>query len=171
MSVENNLGTILDSYKERIEELEARLDEMDEMPVLGYQKLVPEAKLFKKHENDSCWDVFATSVQQEHGYIQYGTGLKFEIPEGYELKVYPRSSVSVTPLMLANSVGVVDEGYKGELFLRFKVIPGINTRRYDRGDRVGQIQLVKKTKCVAEELESVSSSERGSGGFGSTGKK
>ena len=128
-------------------------------------------ELYKKHEEDSCWDVFATSVRQEEAYIEIGTGLAFDIPKGYEIKAYARSGVSVTPLILANGIGVIDEPYKGELLLRFKVIPYIKTRRYDVGDRVAQIQLQKKVKTRLVETDDIGSSTRGSGGFGSTGKK
>lgn len=159
--------------EERLDKLENRIADLEsgDVVALRYKKLVPEARLYRKHDEDSCWDVFATSVQHEEGYIEVGTGLAFDIPKGYEIKAYARSSISVTPLMLANGVGVVDEGYKGELLLRFKVFPHVRTRRYDVGDRVAQIQLVKKTKAVAIEVDDVNFSSRGSGGFGSTGKK
>lgn len=159
--------------KAEIDEIKKRLEKLEELlkpSILDYKKLVPKARLEKAHDNDSCADVFATSVNHEEAYIEYGTGLSFNIPKGHEIKAYARSSVSVTPLFLANGVGVVDEGYKGELILRFKVAHGYKTRRYDVGDKIGQIQLVRKTPFVLNEVNDVGTSSRGSGGFGSSGK-
>lgn len=122
----------------------------------------------KKNNSDSCFDVFASSVQSEANYIEYGTGLALEIPPGYEVKVYARSSVSNTGLILANSVGVIDESYRQELMVRFKAVAPYPGARYMVGDRIAQIQLVKRVETELVEVETIGATDRG--GFGSTGK-
>lgn len=107
-----------------------------------------------------------TSLGTGHGYIEYSTGLSVEIPEGYVGLIFPRSSISNTGLILANSVGVVDSGYRGEIKCRFKYIAGTN--KYNVGDRVAQLVILPYPKIELTEVEQLSSTERGEGGFGST---
>jgi dUTP pyrophosphatase len=61
-------------------------------------------------EGDACFDLTATSINLMDKYIEYGTGLAMEIPEGYVGLIFPRSSVTNKDLILKNSVGVVDSG-------------------------------------------------------------
>lgn len=102
-----------------------------------------------------------------YGYIEYGTGLAFEIPETHVMLIYPRSSISNKGLILSNSVGVVDSDYRGEVKFRFKWIKGSN--KYNVGDRVGQFMIIPRPIIDLEEVEELSTTERGDGGFGSTG--
>ncbi len=69
---------------------------------------------------DAGMDIYATSMKFTEDYIEYGTGLSFEVPEGYVMLIFPRSSISNKDLVLSNSVGVLDSGYRGELRFRFK---------------------------------------------------
>src|SRR5690606_10497369 len=70
---------------------------------------------------DAGMDLTATSKSyDENGNVVYGTGLAFEIPEGYVGLLFPRSSNSKTDLILSNSVGVLDSGYRGEVMFKFK---------------------------------------------------
>ena len=69
---------------------------------------------------DAGMDLTATSVEIKRNYIQFGTGLAFEIPEGYVGLLFPRSSLTKKSLILGNHVGVVDSGYRGEVSFRFK---------------------------------------------------
>lgn len=119
---------------------------------------------------DACMDLTAISevIVEEggYGYVEYGTGLSFEVPENYVMLIYPRSSVSNQGLLLSNSVGVVDSGYRGEVKFRFKWIKGTN--KYNVGDRVGQFMIIPRPIMDLEEVEELSETERGSGGFGST---
>lgn len=122
---------------------------------------------------DAGMDVVATSKTEAGDYIEYGTGLSFEVPEGYVLLIFPRSSVSKKDLILANCVGVLDSGYRGELKFRFKRLYGpfgYTHCEYHVGDKIGQIMIVPYPKIDFEEVESLSETERGEGGFGSTGK-
>ena len=66
-------------------------------------------------------DLVAVSKSYDENLnVCYGTGLAFEIPEGYMGLVFPRSSISKKDLTLSNSVGVIDSGYRGEVFLKFR---------------------------------------------------
>lgn len=148
---------------------------------------------------DAGMDVTATSINVTDKYIEYGTGLAFEVPEGYVMLIFPRSSVSKYDLSLANAVGVLDSSYRGELKLRFKrnyrvenkpseatnnefttssILWGENVEDYrinacdwyDVGDKVGQIMIIPYPQIEFSEVEELSETQRGSGGFGSTGK-
>lgn len=136
------------------------------------KKLLPESVIPKYAKaGDAGLDLTATSVniveEVGYGYIEYGTGLAVEIPEGYVGLVFPRSSVSGTGLLLANAVGVIDSGYRGELKCRFKWIK--NTFKYAVGDRVAQMIIIPYPQIEFEEVAELGTTERSEGGFGSTG--
>lgn len=121
-------------------------------------------------EGDAGMDLTSVSVEHTEDYISYKTGLSFEIPSGYVGLIFPRSSNSKKDLLLTNSVGVIDSGYRGEVELRFKpVLNGTRLLIYDVGDRVGQIMIIPYPTIEFVETENLSNSERGDGGFGSTG--
>ena len=70
---------------------------------------------------DAGMDLVATSrIFDKYGNVEYGTGLAMEIPEGYVGFIFPRSSISKQDLSLANAVGVIDSGYRGEIKFKFK---------------------------------------------------
>lgn len=121
---------------------------------------------------DAGMDLTAVSKdivdRKDHGYTSYGTGLAFQIPEGFVGLIFPRSSISNTGLLLSNSVGVVDSGYRGEVSARFKHIPG--TKDYEVGDRVAQMLILPYPQVQFEEVKELETSERSSSGYGSTGK-
>lgn len=132
------------------------------------KKLVSEAITPKYAKpGDAGMDVYAVSKNETDKYIEYGTGLAFEILEGYVMLIFPRSSVSNTDLVMANSVGVLDSGYRGELKLRFRKN---GSDDYQVGDRVGQIIVLPYPAVNFEEVEDLSEFIRGEGGFGSSGK-
>jgi dUTP pyrophosphatase len=119
---------------------------------------------------DAGLDLVATSKVVTNTYIEYGTSLAFQIPQGFVGLLYPRSSISNYDLVLANSVGVVDSGYRGEVRLRFKKTDDtIFCRTYDIGDKVAQLIIVPYPEITLQEVEELSGTERGTGGFGSTG--
>ena len=134
---------------------------------------------------DAGMDLVAVSrYLDEFGNIVYGTGLAFEIPEGYVGLVFPRSSVSKKDLLLTNSVGVIDSGYRGEVTAKFKpsnvrfkvedknvstFVPD-NGSMYGEGDRVAQMIILPYPQIEFEEVEELSETERGNGGYGSTGR-
>jgi dUTP pyrophosphatase len=117
-------------------------------------------------EGDAGMDVYAISKEENDKFVQYGTGLAFELPPGHVMLIFSRSNVTKKDLMLKNSVGVLDSGYRGELVLRFNKF---GSDHYEIGERVGQIMILPHPKIEFKEHEELGESERGTGGFGSTG--
>lgn len=135
------------------------------------KKLHPDAVIpTYAREGDAGMDLTATSVWlDKDGNICYGTGLAFEIPQGYVGLLFPRSSNSRTNLVLSNSVGVLDSGYRGEVTFKFKQVPR-HGDAYIRGERIGQIIILPYPKIYFVVSDELSETERGAGGYGSTGK-
>jgi dUTP pyrophosphatase len=136
----------------------------------------------------------------EYGNVVYGFGLAFEIPEGYAGFIFPRSSNHKSGLLLTNSVGVIDSSYRGEVTAKFATrsviamprrlwhrlkfiftceLRGYNTctwhnfnedANYNIGDRVAQMVILPYPKVEFVEVDELSDTERGTGGYGSTGK-
>lgn len=98
----------------------------------------------------------------------YGTGLAFEIPQGHVGLIFPRSSIHKYDMTLSNCVGVIDSDYRGEVKAVFR--HGRHGEVYQPGDRVAQMVIVKLPAVEIEEVERLSSTDRGEGGFGSTGR-
>jgi len=124
-------------------------------------------------DGDAGMDLIATSVISETDtQITYGLGVALEIPKGFVGLVFPRSSIRKTRLQLSNSVGVIDSGYRGELQATFNKINNnsVSENDYKVGDRVAQIMIIPHPPIEFEEADELSDTERGEGGFGSTGK-
>lgn len=117
-------------------------------------------------KGDAGMDVVAVTKNETEKGVEYGTGLAFEIPEGYVCLIFPRSSVCNKDLILANCVGVLDSGYRGELRLKFKKV---GKETYNIGDKIAQLIILPYPKIVFEEVKELSSSARGDKGFGSSG--
>lgn len=97
------------------------------------------------------------------------TGLSFEIPEGYELQIRPRSGLSLkTPLRIANSPGTVDSDYRGEVCIIVENTAQAGLLEFKKGDRIAQGVLVPIIQAVFNEGE-IDQTLRGSGGFGHSG--
>lgn len=123
----------------------------------------------KAHATDAGYDLYAASKKYDDvGNVVYGTGVAVEIPRGYVGLVFPRSSIASTCLALSNSVGVIDSGYRGEIMAKFR-ISKIGTE-YQRGERVAQLIIIPYPEIEFEEVEELSDSDRGTGGYGSSGK-
>lgn len=122
-------------------------------------------------EHSAGMDLTAVSKEVvdngKHGYVNYGTGLAFAIPEGHVGLLFPRSSISKTGLILSNSAGVIDSDYRGEVTMRFKHIK--DTDDYNIGDRIGQLIIVPYPQVTFEEVSDLDETVRGTGGYGSTG--
>ncbi len=122
-------------------------------------------------ESDAGLDLVATSIISNTTFqITYGLGIALEIPEGFVGLVFPRSSIRNTELTLSNSVGVIDSGYRGELQATFNKSNGLDSISYKVGDRVCQIMIIPHPIIELFEVDELSESTRGAGGFGSTGK-
>lgn len=145
------------------------------------KKLHPDAVIPKYAKTgDAGMDLTAvTKSYDRDGNVVYGTGLAFEIPEGYVGLVFPRSSLSRLDIALSNCVGVIDSGYRGEVTVKFKpamlfnreqrpII--LNNRIYEVGERVAQIIIIPYPQITFIEADELSETERGTGGYGSSGK-
>lgn len=171
---------------------------------VGVKKLRKDAVIPSyAHETDCGMDLTAVSKTfDEYGNVVYGFGLAFEIPEGYAGFIFPRSSNHKSGLLLTNSVGVIDAGFRGEVTAKFasrtklsrpanfweklKLLFGSNPEgrnmavttnevwnkdiNYNIGDRVAQIVILPYPKVEFVEVDELSATERGTGGYGSTGK-
>lgn len=148
----------------------------------------------KAHPTDAGFDLVATSYEFDRirGNYVYGTGLAFEIPEGYVGLLFPRSSISKGDLMLTNSVGVIDSHYRGEVTFKFKstirgyslwslikkifkenpnaVVYNCDDGAYNIGDRIGQLIIMPYPNVEFEVADELSATDRGEGGYGSTGR-
>ena len=129
---------------------------------------------YAKH-GDAGMDLTATSKSyDEHGNVCYGTSLAFEIPAGYVGLLFPRSSNTKKDLILGNSVGVIDSGYRGEVVFKFRaLLPSerdieFGAREYEIGDRIGQIIIMPYPQIEFNLVDELSTTDRGIGGFGST---
>ncbi len=139
---------------------------------LKFKKLREDAVVPKKETADAAgFDLVAVSKSFDtpSNCTIYGTGLAFEIPKGYVGLLFPRSSVYKTSHALANSVGVIDADYRGEVKAVFR--SGKIGSSYKEGDRVCQLVLVPVPTFDLEEAQELSETARGAGGFGSTDKK
>lgn len=144
------------------------------------KKLVENAVIPKyAHPTDAGLDLTAVSKECKNGVYVYGTGLAIEIPEGYVGLIFPRSSNYKQNLWLTNCVGVIDSGYRGEIKFMFKdvltkrtLFPGEydEHKTWEIGDRIGQLIIVPYPSINLVEVDELSDSDRGEGGFGSSGK-
>ena len=111
------------------------------------------------HEGDACVDLkcMAIDTDMHENIIILHTGVHVELPEGYVMLIIPRSSNCKTPLYMPNSIGVIDSGYRGEILVKYRST-----------DRIMFVLPYPKIKFT--EVEQLSESNRGNGGFGSTGR-
>ncbi len=97
------------------------------------------------------------------------TGIAVELPPGYEMRIQPRSGLSLLhPNYISNSPGCIDADYRGEVCI-LVVNKGWDLWRIKAGDKIAQGIVSKVKRCVIREVEELSMTERGDGGMGSTG--
>ena len=144
--------------------------------IIHFKKLHPDAVLPSyAHQGDAAMDLTTINdgetiaVHGAYEFIEYRFGFAVEIPDGHVGLVFPRSSQSLTGLVLANCVGVIDSGYRGEVKARFKVEPG-QRDVYSKGDRIAQLIIMPYPKAEPLWVEKLSDTSRGTGAFGSTNK-
>ena len=147
--------------------------------VVKVKKLNDAAMLPSKgSDKAAAYDVYACIVNENnevtiepHTTVKIGTGLSMTPPEGFFVGVYARRGLSskegVRP---ANCVGVCDEDYTGEYIVALHNDSEV-TRIVKHGDRIAQLILQKRYDIDFVEVEELEATERGAGGFGSTGKK
>lgn len=145
---------------------------------IGFKRVHPDAKLPSyAHEGDAGMDVYAVEdVRLQEGKPTIvPTGLIAEIPTGYEIQVRPRSGLATKGVTVWNGPGTVDSGYRGPIGVILCYITPFNDetkiRYFDikKGDRIAQLVVAPVTKCEPVEIAEVTDTERGAGGFGSTG--
>ena len=137
------------------------------------KKLVDHAEIPEyMRDGDAGLDLTATDryENRDFDYIEYGTGISVQIPVGYVGLIFPRSSISKTPHSLANSVGVIDSNYTGEIKFRFRTTENREDLEYGVGDRIGQLIIIPYPKIILEEVDTLDNTNRGSDGFGSSGR-
>ena len=132
-------------------------------------------KIKKLHENavipsyakpgDAGMDLTATEAFETSDHVTYRTGLSIEIPDGYVGLLFPRSSIYKKGQSLTNCVGVIDSGYRGEIMLKFTR----SNNQYAVGDRIGQMIIMPYPRIQFEVVNKLSTTDRSSNGFGSTG--
>lgn len=125
------------------------------------------------HNGDACFDIYSDGILDIGTSWQvHATGLKFDIPNGYAMMIYSRSGMGFKDnTRLANCVGVVDSGYVGEVMVKLTRDDGCTQApEYKQGDRIAQAMLIPVPVVEFEEVDDVEDTERGDGGFGSSGK-
>ena len=133
------------------------------------KKLHPDAVIPQYAKpGDAGLDLTAVDVIADGNTLTYRTGLAIELPPWHVALLFPRSSVYKTGQTLTNCVGVVDSGYRGEIMLKYTLSP--YAKEYEIGDRVGQLIIVPYPKIEFDEVSELTPTERGEGGYGSTGK-
>ena len=129
----------------------------------------------KSHTSDAGFDLTALDSgtwDETYTYLEYRTGIAVEIPAGHVGLIFMRSSISKVNQILSNAVGVIDSGYRGGIKFRFSDTEGWGNQlnRYEKGDRIGQLIILPIPHIEMVESDNLSESDRGNGGFGSTGK-
>ena len=132
---------------------------------------------YKKHETDAGYDLTCVAITKTRFYDIYHTGLKILIPKGYFGLLPQRSSISSKNQILSNCIGIDDSGYTGEITFRFRRFPISWIDRifrrasyYQVGDRIGQLVVLKLPYTRLIEVNKMPETDRGEGGYGSTGK-
>lgn len=138
-------------------------------PTLKVKRLHPEAKLpVYATEGASCFDLSTLRGGHVDNAMTFPTGLAFEVPTGHVMLVFSRSGQGFNhDVRLANCVGVIDSDYRGEV--KVKLTADRGAFNVMQGDRIAQAMVLPIQQFAFEEVDELSSSERGTGGFGSTG--
>ena len=122
----------------------------------------------------ACFDLHTYhggELSEENGQkCVFGTGLSFEIPEGYQMLVFSRSGHGFnSDVRLANCVAVIDSDFRGEVKVKLSRDNNLGTLSFNKGDRIAQAQIIPVQYVEFEEVYELSETVRGEGGFGSTG--
>jgi dUTP pyrophosphatase len=145
------------------------------MPKVKIKKLTPTAKIPTQETDGAvCYDMYADkiSIDKRKKLIVIKTGIAMEIPKGYHIKLYARSSTFFKyGMLLGNSVGIIDSDYRGEIIAMFTYTNELELwSTLSAQQRLFQIQLRKNIKMEFDIVEELGYTERNDGGFGSTGE-
>ena len=159
------------------EKLNNILSDLDKISVKIYcespEYSVPE---YAHGIEDACMDLRARWIERKIDRIICHTGIHIELPPLHQLNMYPRSGLTKTDWYIANTPGIGDSGYRGEILVVFRPVHSMDHEEfpYKEGDRIAQCQVVKYQEVVWERvpfLNDLTPSKRGDGGYGSTGKE
>lgn len=127
----------------------------------------------KQHETDGGFDIYsredASVFPQDTVFVK--TGVCVAVPEGYVALLIPRSSLSKTPLRLANSLGVIDSNFTGEIQIPFYNTSDVEIVDINKYERYCQLVIVPIIDAELEIVGELEDTDRGSNGFGSTGRE
>lgn len=148
----------------------------------------------KAHSTDACFDIYADCPNDTYETAKYGsygiattecgegiaiepgravaihTGFATDIPEGYFAAVFPRSGMGIKRhLRLSNSTGIIDSSYRGEWMVALHN-DGEDTQIIHHGDRIAQFAILPVCDTMLSEVNELNETERGNGGFGSSGR-
>lgn len=141
-----------------------------ELKVISKSGILPEYKTSGAAGADVCAFVEAPVVLEPGKRALIPTGLFFEIPEGFEIQVRPRSGLAFkNGVTVLNSPGTIDSDYRGELKV---ILINLGEEKFvvNNGERIAQIVAAPVTQGIFVKAEAISETQRGEGGFGSTGK-
>ena len=133
-------------------------------------KLIQNGKMPVRMTGGACaFDCWARAYDPipEFRQIRYGLGFSLEVPEGFSALILPRSSICRTSMRLTNGVGLIDRDYRGEVSAVFDVV-GEGNLLYGIGERVAQMLIVPAPLFQLEQVDELSATSRGDGGYGST---
>ncbi|WP_294429122.1 dUTP diphosphatase [uncultured Treponema sp.] len=133
--------------------------------------VIPQYKTNGAAGADICALLSESVVIKKGERAMIPTGLFFAIPEGYEIQVRPRSGLAAkNGVTVLNTPGTIDSDYRGEVKV---ILVNLGTEDFtvNNGDRIAQIVVAPVTIGVFEQVTELDETERGSGGFGSTGSK
>ena len=139
---------------------------------IKFKKLRLDAKApVRATDGSAGYDLFAAQVDELFtNMVRCCSGIAVEIPRGFVGLVFPRSSIVKTDQRLANAVGVIDSDYRGEILVALHN-HGSLPRSIEPGERIAQLVIVPCLAAAFAEADELSDTERGAGGFGSTGRK
>lgn len=135
--------------------------------VIKVKKLYDDSVIpFHSTVGSAGYDCVAHSIydNQDRHLYEYGLGVAVEIPKGYVGLLFPRSSSADRGNLMANCVGVIDSDFRGEIVAKFKY----GNCPYNVSEKVAQLVIVKLPNVEFNEVDELSSTERGTGGYGST---
>ena len=140
-----------------------------QIKILKLNKTLPIPKYATN--GSACMDVYSsidTFIYPDETQV-IPLGIAVEIPKWYELQVRGRSGLSKKGIIVSNGIGTIDSDYRGEIGM---ILTNLTSEvfKITQGDRVGQVCLSQVIPISFEEVEQLSETERGAGGYGSTGK-
>lgn len=141
---------------------------------LQFKKTRPDAKApTYATEGAACFDLYSTlwhTLDKDQPFVVVDTGIAVDIPDGWCMKVFSRSGHGFNySVRLANSVGIIDSDFVGSIKVKLALDDPDKELIICTGDRIAQAMLVPVERCEFVEVEELKETQRGAGGFGSTG--